>query len=111
MCEPVTTAGADGEVPGSAERAALAADLEARLEAHPLAEVLTSMPGVGFRTAIKILTIVGDGAAFPTSGHLAAYAALAPVTRGSGSSIRARPAPNAATTPPSRRCSCRHSPV
>ena len=71
-----------------AERAALAADLEARLEAHPLAEVLTSMPGVGFRTTIKILTIVGDGSAFPTAGHLAAYAGLAPVTRRSGSSIK-----------------------
>lgn len=66
----------------------LAADLEARLEAHPLAEVLTSMPGIGLRTAIKILTIVGDGSAFPTAGHLAAYAGLAPVTRRSGSSIK-----------------------
>jgi len=42
----------------------------------------------GFRTALKILTIVGDGAAFPTAGHLAAYAGLAPVTRRSGSSIK-----------------------
>ena len=70
------------------ERDTLAAELEARLEAHPLAEVLTSMPGLGFRTALKILTIVGDGAAFPTAGHLAAYAGLAPVTRRSGSSIK-----------------------
>ncbi len=70
------------------ERAALAADLEARLEAHPLAEVLTSMPGLGVRTAIKILTILGDGSAFPTAGHLAAYAGLAPITRRSGSSIK-----------------------
>ena len=31
---------------------------------------------------------VGDGSAFPTPGHLAAYAGLAPVTRRSGSSIR-----------------------
>jgi transposase len=71
-----------------ARRAALAADLEERLAAHPLAEVLTSMPGIGLRTAIKILTIVGDGSAFPTAGHLAAYAGLAPVTRRSGSSIK-----------------------
>lgn len=70
------------------ERANLATDLEARLEAHPLAAVLTSMPGVGLRTALKILTIVGDGSAFPTAGHLAAYAGLAPVTRRSGSSIK-----------------------
>lgn len=71
-----------------AERDTLAAELETRLEAHPLAEVLTSMPGLGFRTACKILTIVGDGAAFPTAGHLAAYAGLAPVTRRSGTSIK-----------------------
>ncbi len=70
------------------ERDELASDLEIRLEAHPLSKVLTSMPGVGFRTAIKILTIVGDGSAFPTAGHLAAYAGLAPVTRRSGSSIK-----------------------
>ena len=46
------------------------------------------MPGVGVRTAIKILTIVGDGSAFPTAGHLAAYAGLAPLTRRSGSSVK-----------------------
>ena len=69
-------------------RTELAAELEARLEAHPLAQVLTSMPGIGLRTAIKILTIVGDGSAFPTAGHLAAYAGLAPVTRRSGTSIK-----------------------
>jgi transposase len=67
------------------------------------------MPGVGSRTAVKILTIVGDGSAFPTAGHLAAYAGhlaataghlaayaghlaayagLAPVTRRSGTSIK-----------------------
>lgn len=70
------------------ERDTLAGELETLLEAHPLAEVLTSMPGLGFRTALKILTIVGDGAAFPTAAHLAAYAGLAPVTRRSGSSIK-----------------------
>lgn len=70
------------------ERADLAKNLEERLEAHPLGPVLTSMPGLGVRTAIKILTIVGDGSAFPTAGHLAAYAGLAPVTRRSGTSIK-----------------------
>jgi transposase len=71
-----------------AERTRLATELTTRLEAHPLSEVLTSMPGVGLRTAITLLTIVGDCSAFPTAGHLAAYAGLAPVTRRSGSSIR-----------------------
>ncbi|OAH12775.1 transposase IS116/IS110/IS902 family protein [Streptomyces jeddahensis] len=46
------------------------------------------MPGIGVRTAARILIDVGDGTAFPTAGHLAAYAGLAPVTRASGSSIR-----------------------
>jgi len=34
------------------ERTALAVDVEARLATHPLAEVLTSMPGLGVRTAL-----------------------------------------------------------
>ncbi len=58
------------------------------LDAHPLAEVLTSMPGIGVRTGARILLEVGDATAFKTAGHLAAYAGLAPVTRRSGSSIR-----------------------
>ena len=36
----------------------------------------------------RILIEVGDGSTFPTAGHLAAYAGLAPATRSSGSSIR-----------------------
>jgi hypothetical protein len=58
------------------------------LDAHPLAGVLTSMPGIGVRTCARILLEVGDGTAFATAGHLAAHAGLAPVTRRSGSSIR-----------------------
>ena len=46
------------------------------------------MPGVGVRTAARILLDVGDASQFPTAGHLAAYAGLAPVTRRSGTSIR-----------------------
>jgi transposase len=70
------------------QRRAIAAEVEGILDAHPLAKVLTSMPGIGVRTAARILLEVGDGSAFPTSGHLAAYAGLAPVTRRSGTSIR-----------------------
>jgi transposase len=47
-----------------------------------------SMPGVGIRTTARLLLDIGDGSAFATAGHLAAYAGLAPVTRRSGSSIR-----------------------
>ncbi len=70
------------------QRVELAAQIEKVLDAHPLAEVLTSMPGVGVRTAARILLDVGDATMFPTAGHLAAYAGLAPVTRRSGTSIR-----------------------
>src|SRR3712207_5293115 len=69
-------------------RKQIAAEVEEVLDAHPLAAVLTSMPGIGVRTAARILLEVGDASAFPTPGHLAAYAGLAPVTRRSGSSIR-----------------------
>lgn len=46
------------------------------------------MPGIGVRTGARILIDVGDGTAFHTAGHFAAYAGLVPVTRRSGSSIR-----------------------
>lgn len=70
------------------QRSELAAQVEKVVDAHPLAKVLTSMPGVGVRTAARILLDVGDASLFPTAGHLAAYAGLAPVTHRSGTSIR-----------------------
>jgi transposase len=69
------------------QRAEIAAEVERLVEAHPLQPVLTSMPGVGVRTAARLLTEI-SGKHFATAGHLAAYAGLAPVTRRSGSSIR-----------------------
>ena len=69
------------------QRVSLAGELDALLAEHPLAEVLTSMPGVGARTAVALLLTLGDGSTFATAGHLAAYAGLAPVTRQSGRSI------------------------
>lgn len=70
------------------QRNQVADEVERMLDAHPLARVLTSMPGIGVRTGARILLDVGDATAFPTPGRLAAYAGLAPVTRRSGSSIR-----------------------
>lgn len=69
------------------QRDEIAQQVEALVDAHPLAAVLSSMPGVGFRTVARIITETA-GRDFPTAGHLAAYAGLAPVTRRSGSSIR-----------------------
>jgi transposase len=70
------------------QRVMIAAQVEEILDAHPLAKVLTSMPGIGVRTAARILLEIGDASNFKTSGHLAAYAGIAPVTHHSGTSIR-----------------------
>lgn len=69
------------------QRTEIAVVVEKLVEAHPLSPVLTSMPGVGVRTAARLLTEV-TGKHFESAGHLASYAGLAPVTRRSGSSIR-----------------------
>ena len=70
-------------------RKQIAKDVEKVLDAHPLARILTSMPGVGVKIAERLLAeIGGDVTAFPTAAHLAAYAGLAPVTKRSGTSIR-----------------------
>ena len=61
--------------------------MERRVLTHPLYAVLISMPGVGIRTAARLLVDVATRA-FASSAQLAAYAGLAPVTRRSGSSIR-----------------------
>ncbi|WP_341395103.1 transposase, partial [Arthrobacter sp. G119Y2] len=65
----------------------IASQVEALVEAHPLYEVLTSMPGIGVRTCARILTEV-TGKHFASAAHLASYAGIAPVTRRSGTSIR-----------------------
>lgn len=74
------------------QRQQIADQVERLVEAHPLSPVLTSMPGIGVRTATRIITEV-LGKDFPTPGHLASYAGLAPVSRRSGSSIRGEHAP------------------
>jgi transposase len=71
-----------------AQRKQVATEIEEALDALPLSRVLTSMPGVGVRTAARILVEIGDASNFPTAGHLAAYAGIAPVTRRSGTSIK-----------------------
>lgn len=91
------TAAAERVLPGLAaqlvqlfnERERIARDVEEVLDAHPLASVLTSMPGVGVKIAARLLAEIGaDISGFATAAHLAAYAGLAPVTRRSGTSIR-----------------------
>ena len=74
------------------QRTEIATQVEAIVEAHPLHQVLTSLPGVGVRTAARILTEV-VGKDFKDAAHLASYAGIAPVTRRSGTSIRGEHAP------------------
>lgn len=75
------------------QRRTLEDQLNVLLEAHPLSPLLTSMPGIGVRTAATILATIGDAGAFPDADHLASYAGLAPVTKASGTSIRGEHAP------------------
>ncbi|MBE8528028.1 IS110 family transposase, partial [Amycolatopsis sp. H6(2020)] len=69
------------------QRTDIEAEILAVVDAHPLTQVLTSMPGLGVRTATRILTEV-LGKSFKVAAHLASYAGIAPVTRRSGSSMR-----------------------
>ncbi len=70
------------------ERGEIEAEATELADSLPLLQVLTSMPGVGVKTASQILLAAGDFSAFKTVGHLAAYAGIVPVTRRSGTSIR-----------------------
>jgi len=52
----------------------------------PQAEIITSMPGFGPLLGAELLVEIGDVSRFPSAGHLAAYAGIAPVSRDSGKS-------------------------
>jgi transposase len=60
------------------------ADIEDRFRRHPLAEVIISMPGIGFRLGAEFLAAVGDPALIGSADQLAAWAGLAPVAKDSG---------------------------
>ena len=60
------------------------ADIEGRFRNHPLAEVITSMPGIGFRLGAEFLAAVGDPSLIGSADQLAAWAGLAPVSKDSG---------------------------
>jgi len=70
-----------------AQRADVALRVEELVKDHPLHIVLTSMPGVGIKTASIILAELA-GKHFATPAALASYAGLAPTTRQSGTSIK-----------------------
>jgi transposase len=59
-------------------------DIEGRFRRHRLAEVITSIPGIGFRLGAEFLAVVGDPTLIGSADQLAAWAGLAPVPRDSG---------------------------
>lgn len=70
-----------------AQRLEIEEQIEALVTEHPLYQVLTSMPGVGVRTAGVIIAELA-GKEFLNAAALASYAGLTPQTRQSGTSIR-----------------------
>jgi len=60
------------------------ADIEGRFRRHRLAEVITSIPGIGFRLGAEFLAAVGDPTLIGSADQLAAWAGLSPVPRDSG---------------------------
>jgi transposase len=50
----------------------------------PRADLLTTVPGIGYRIALVILAEIGDVTRFPDANHLVSYAGLAPRVRSSG---------------------------
>lgn len=67
------------------EIAALDAEIEARFRTHPMAGVLTSLPGMGTLLGAEFLVTVGDPrGGFDSADQLAAFAGLAPAARDSG---------------------------
>ncbi|MDZ7884170.1 MAG: IS110 family transposase [Mycobacterium sp.] len=68
-------------------------ELGAAFEAHPLAPILQSVPGLGTVLGARLLAEIGDDPArFATPAGLRAFAGTAPITRASGRShyVKAR---------------------
>ncbi|WP_138999584.1 IS110 family transposase [Rhodococcus zopfii] len=75
---------AQGVTDLDARIAAVDAAIEARFRRHPLAEVITSLPGIGFRLGAEFLAAVGDPTLIGSADQLAAWAGLAPRPKDSG---------------------------
>ena len=56
--------------------------------ADPRAKLLVSMPGIGYYTALLILSEIGDIERFPSPEHLVSYAGLNPSVHSSGGITR-----------------------
>jgi len=56
----------------------------ATFHAHPQAEILESMPGIGLILGAELIAAAGDLSRYADAGHLASAAGLVPVPRDSG---------------------------
>lgn len=63
-------------------------EIEQRVKANPQAMLLDSLPGVGYYTALLIVSEIGEISRFPDSSHLASYAGLVPSVHSSGGKTR-----------------------
>lgn len=57
---------------------------ENRFRRHPLAGLITSLPGMGFRLGVEFLAAVGDPALIRSADQLAAWAGPALLPRDAG---------------------------
>lgn len=77
------------------QRKALLEQIQDDIDHHPglkqQRDLITSIPGIGQKSAAVILAEIGDISVFKSARQLAAYAGLTPREHSSGTSIRKRP--------------------
>jgi transposase len=59
-------------------------EIQSRAEKEDMAKLLVTIPGIGYYSALLILSEIGDINRFPDSYHLCSYAGLVPSTHSSG---------------------------
>lgn len=59
-------------------------EIQSRAEKEDVTKLLLTIPGIGYYSALLILSEIGDINRFPDSYHLCSYAGLVPTTRSSG---------------------------
>lgn len=62
-------------------------EIRQRAGEDPRAQLLMTMPGVGYYTALLLVAELGDVTRFPSAKHVVAYAGLAPRVRASGGAV------------------------
>jgi hypothetical protein len=59
-------------------------EIQSRAEKEDVTKLLVTIPGIGYYSALLILSEIGDISRFPDSYHLCSYAGLVPTTHSSG---------------------------